>query len=276
MRNSRRKTYILVYTVLIIGLIIFLTPYLYMIIASTQDNQTILGKGLDFTIGTHLEENWQYITTKFSYVMAFANSIIIAIISTALAVAGSTMAGYALAKYRFRGNKLVFTLIVISRMIPGFTTLIPLFYIMSKVGLTNTRIGIILPSACATTSVFIMRQYWMQFPTELMEAARIDGANEFKIFMRVAVPVLKPSIVTNTLLIFMGSWNSYLFPLVMLSDPKKFTIPLVIKNMLTVSMEPVNHGALMLVLATSVIPIILLYIFVQAKVKANDVGSAIK
>lgn len=274
--SKRKRRQWLVYVFLIIGLFIFLMPYAYMIIASTQDNQTILGKGVNFIPGTHLKENFQYLSNKFNFGLAFLNSVYIAVVSTALAVAGSTMAGYALAKYKFKYNKLIFTMVVISRMVPAFTTLIPLFYIMSRMGLTNTRVGIIIPSAVATTSVFIMRQYCSQFPTELMEAARIDGAGELKIFLKIAVPVLRPSIVTNSLLLFMGSWNSYLFPLVMLSDSRKFTIPLVIKNMATQSMEPVNFGALMLLLATSVIPIILLYIWVQSKVKENDIGAAIK
>lgn len=276
MNKNRRKSQLFIYIVLIIGVAVFLLPYVYMIIASTQDNQTILGSTIDFMPGSSLKDNFQHVMSKFDYGLAFFNSIYIAIISTILAITGSTMAGYALAKYSFKGNKAIFTLVVVSRMIPAFTTLIPLFYIMSKMGLTNTRFGIIIPSAVATTSVFIMRQYCMQFPKELMEAGRIDGASEFQIFLKIAVPVLKPSIVTNTLLLFMGSWNSYLFPLVMLSDQKKFTIPLVIKNMSTASIEPINYGALMLVLATSVIPIILLYIWVQSKVKANEVGSAIK
>ena len=118
----------------------------------------------------------------------------------------------------------------------------------------------------------MMRQYPSQFPTALMEAARIDGANEWVIFTKIAVPILSPTIITSGLLIFMGSWNQYLFPLVMLSDKDKYTVPLIIKNM-TVSRtgEPINYGAIMLILATSVIPMVLIYVWAQSKFKENDI-----
>jgi ABC-type glycerol-3-phosphate transport system permease component len=121
-----------------------------------------------------------------------------------------------------------------------------------------------------------MRQYAMDFPTELMESARIDGASEFMIFRRIAVPVLQPAILTTGLLTFMGYWNAYLFPLIILSDPKKFTVPLVIQNMTQNTYKSLNYGALMSVLATSVVPIVILYILLQRKFRSNNVASAIK
>ena len=120
---------------------------------------------------------------RYNYPLIIWNSIVIAVISTVLATASSTMAGYALAKYRFMGNKLLFNTVMLSRMVP-FTTLIPLFYIMSRLGLSNTYAGVIIPSIASTTSVFMMRQYSSQFPTALMEAARIDGANEWVILRK--------------------------------------------------------------------------------------------
>ncbi|MFQ9511473.1 MAG: carbohydrate ABC transporter permease, partial [Lachnospiraceae bacterium] len=187
------------------------------------------------------------------------------------------MAGYALAKYKFKGNKLLFNVVMVSRMVPFFTTLIPLFFIMSRMGLTNTYSGIIIPSIASTTSVFMMRQYAGQFPTSLMEAARIDGAGEWLIFRKIAVPILTPTIVTTGLLVFMGSWNQYLYPLVMLTKRDMYTVPLVIKN-ITVSStgDPINYGGIMFVLATSVIPMVLIYIVGQAKFKATDLDAANK
>jgi len=144
-------------------------------------------------------------------------------------------------------------------------------------GLANTYAGIVIPSIASTTSVFMMRQYSHQFPTSLMEAARMDGASEWIIFSKIAVPVLRPTIITTGLLIFMGSWNQYLFPLVMLSETDKFTIPLVIRNLsISSTGEVINYGALMLVLATSVIPMVLIYAWAQAKFKENDIGAANK
>ncbi|WP_438761956.1 carbohydrate ABC transporter permease [Enterococcus sp. AZ194] len=277
MNKGSNKRKIFSYLLLVVGAFIFLLPYFYMMVASTQSNEQILSGGINFKIGSMLAKNWQAIMDRYNYPLIIFNSLFIAVISTFLATASSTMAGYALAKYKFKGNKFLFNSVMISRMVPFFTTLIPLFYIMSRMGLTNTYAGIIIPSIASTTSVFMMRQYCRQFPTSLMEAARIDGANEWMIFTKIALPILKPTIVTNGLLIFMGSWNQYLYPLVMLTDKDKFTVPLIIKNMTVSSTgEPINYGAIMLVLASSVIPMVLLYIWGQAKFKENDIGAANK
>ncbi|MGM0124778.1 lactose/L-arabinose transport system permease [Enterococcus sp. AZ194] len=277
MKNNRRTANkIFLYLIIILGAIVFLIPYVYMIFASTQNNEMIIGGGLNFKFGSSLVDNWNALMSRFDYGRVLFNSLFIACASTFLATASSTMAGYALAKFDFRGNKTIFRLIMLARMVPGFTTLIPLFYLLSRMGLTNSYAGLIIPAIAATSSVFIMRQYIYQFPNELLESARIDGASEWRIFISIVIPVLKPTIITNALLIFMGSWNSYLFPLVMISDPKKFTVSLVIKNMSVAGMEPINYGALMLVLTISVIPIILLYFFVQSKFKDVGVSSAIK
>lgn len=277
MNKAKRNSKIFRYMLLLIGAFIFLLPYFYMLVASTQSNAQILSGGINFNIGKMLGENWKAIMTRYNYPLVIFNSLVIAVISTFLATASSTMAGYAMAKYQFKGNKLLFNTVMISRMVPFFTTLIPLFYIMSRMGLTNTYAGIIIPAIASTTSVFMMRQYCRQFPVSLMEAARIDGASEWTIFLKVALPMLKPTIVTNALLIFMGSWNQYLYPLVMLTDKDKFTVPLIIKNMTVTSTgDPINYGAIMLVLATSVIPMVLLYIWGQAKFKENDIGAANK
>jgi ABC-type sugar transport system, permease component len=277
MNRKKKSNLIGSYLVLVIGAIIFLIPYIYMVVAATQSNEQILGGGINFKFGSMLLENWKAIMERYNYPLIIWNSLVIAVVSTLLATISSTMAGYALAKYKFRGSGLLFNTVMLSRMVPFFTTLIPLFYIMSKMGLTNTYAGIIIPSIASTTSVFMMRQYSRQFPTSLMEAARIDGANEWTIFTKIAVPILTPTIITNGLLIFMGSWNQYLYPLVMLTKNDKFTVPLIIKNMTISSTgEPINYGALMLVLATSVIPMVLIYIWGQAKFQSNDIGASNK
>lgn len=267
---------IIIYIVLVFGLVIFALPYVYMVIASTQSNDVILGEKINFTLGPHFIKNIREVQEKYDYIRVLFNSIIITFIGTAISTFVTTLAGYVMAKYRFKGNNLIFNLVMVSRMIPSFATLIPTFYILSKFGLTNTFTGVILPSLASTTSVFMMRQYAKQFPNELIEASRIDGAGEWTIFWKVAVPVLTPSIITTALLTFMGYWNSYLIPLVVLSDARKYTVPLVIQNMTQNMYDPLNYGALMALLATSVLPIVLLYMFLQTKFKSNGLDSAIK
>ncbi|WP_261806013.1 carbohydrate ABC transporter permease [Lapidilactobacillus luobeiensis] len=266
----------IIYLVLIVGLVVFALPYVYMIIAATQNNATILGEKINFTPGPYFMKNLKEIQEKYNYVKVLWNSAFITIVGTILSTFITTLAGYVMAKYRFKGSNLIFNLVMISRMVPGFAVLIPTFYILSKVGLTNTYAGVIIPGLASTTSVFMMRQYAQKFPTELMEAARIDGAGEWTIFLKIAMPVLTPSIITTALLTFMGYWNSYLMPLVILSDSSKFTIPLVIQNMTQNSYDPLNYGALMAILATSVVPVVLIYMWLQTKFKSNGIDSAIK
>lgn len=266
----------MIYFVLIIGLIIFALPYVYMIVSSTQTNDVILGTKLNFKFGTHFISNLMEVQRKYNYVRVLINSGIITVIGTLISTFITTLAGYVMAKYHFKGSNLIFNLVMISRMVPSFAMLIPTFYILSKMGLTNTFTGVIIPSLASTTSVFMMRQYAKQFPNELMEAARIDGTSEWLIFWKIAIPVLMPSIITTALLTFMGYWNSYLMPLVILSDSEKFTVPLVIQNMTQNNYDPLNYGALMALLATSVIPVVLIYMWLQTKFKSNGLDSAIK
>lgn len=277
MSKEKKVNRLFTYLLLVLGALIFLMPYFYMLVASTQSNTEIVGGGVNFRFGDHLIKNWQALMARYNYPLVLWNSLVIAVLSTVLATVSATMAGYALAKYKFRGSSWLFNIVMLSRMVPFFATLIPLFYLMSRMGLANTYAGIVIPSIASTTSVFMMRQYSHQFPTSLMEAARMDGASEWIIFSKIAVPVLRPTIITTGLLIFMGSWNQYLFPLVMLSETDKFTIPLVIRNLsISSTGEVINYGALMLVLATSVIPMVLIYAWAQAKFKENDIGAANK
>ncbi len=277
MSKEKKVNRLFTYLLLVLGALIFLMPYFYMLVASTQSNTEIVGGGVDFRFGDQLIKNWQALMARYNYPLVLWNSLVIAVLSTVLATVSATMAGYALAKYKFRGSSWLFNIVMLSRMVPFFATLIPLFYLMSRMGLANTYAGIVIPSIASTTSVFMMRQYSHQFPTSLMEAARMDGASEWIIFSKIAVPVLRPTIITTGLLIFMGSWNQYLFPLVMLSETDKFTIPLVIRNLsISSTGEVINYGALMLVLATSVIPMVLIYAWAQAKFKENDIGAANK
>lgn len=277
MSKEKKVNRLFTYLLLVLGALIFLMPYFYMLVASTQSNTEIVGGGVNFRFGDQLIKNWQALMARYNYPLVLWNSLVIAVLSTVLATVSATMAGYALAKYKFRGSSWLFNIVMLSRMVPFFATLIPLFYLMSRMGLANTYPGIVIPSIASTTSVFMMRQYSHQFPTSLMEAARMDGASEWIIFSKIAVPVLRPTIITTGLLIFMGSWNQYLFPLVMLSETDKFTIPLVIRNLsISSTGEVINYGALMLVLATSVIPMVLIYAWAQAKFKENDIGAANK
>lgn len=274
--KRKRIAQVFVYLALLIGAVVFILPYVYMLITSTQTNAEIFAPKLNFKPGSHFIDNITYVQETYNYTRILINSIFITVTGTLLSTFMTTLAGYVMAKFKFKGQKLIFNLIVVARMVPSFTLLIPTFYILSKLGLTNTHTGVIVSSLASTTSVFMMRQYAQKFPTELLESGRIDGANEWTIFFRIAVPVLVPSIVTVGLMNFMGYWNSYLYPLVILKDSTKFTVPLVVQNMTQNNYDVLNYGSLMAILSTSVIPVIAVYVLLQRKFKANNLDSAIK
>ena len=265
-----------IYIILIIGLFTFSIPYIYMIVSSTQNNAVILGKELNFSFGPYFLDNLGEVQSKYNYLRVLMNTATITVIGTVISTFVTTLAGFVMAKYKFKGSKLLFNLVMISRMVPTFALIIPIYFIMSKMGLTNTFAGVIIPSLASMNSVFIMRQYAMQIPNEMLEAPRIDGASEWTIFTKIVIPSLIPSIVTVGMLTFMTYWNVYLIPLVMLKDNAKFTIPLIIQSMTQNMYDPLNYGALMALLATSVIPIVLVYMYVQSKYKSTGMDSAIK
>ncbi|WP_125767599.1 carbohydrate ABC transporter permease [Lapidilactobacillus wuchangensis] len=273
---KQNKKHVGIYICLIIGGILFLIPYIYMLIASTQNNTIILSKTIDFRISKYFGKNMKYLLDNYQYFRVIWNSIVVTVIGTIVSTFVTTLAGYTLAKYKFVGNKFIFSMIMLSRMIPGFAVLIPTFLIFSKVGLTNSYAGIILPLIASANAVFIMKQYADSFPYELIEAARIDGAKEGLIFFRIVVPLLKPNIIASGMLIFMGYWNSYIYPLVMISDSNKFVVPLVVRNITQASQDDLNYGAMMAALATSVLPILLLYVWVQSKFKSTEMSAGIK
>ncbi len=271
--NLSRKIFL--YTVLIFGLFIFVMPFVYMTIAATQDNATITAIPPSLKLGGHLEDNINTLQHRYNFVSAFKNTLIITITGTIIVTCVCTFAGYAFAKFSFKGRDKLFKLFLFTTMVPGFATIVPLFLVFANIGLINTYIGLILPSCAAVTSIFLMRQYMKSIPDELIESARMDGASEFKIFLRVSVPIVIPGILTVALLIFIGFWNSYLWPLLATSTDDMQTMSLLIRNM-GMSIDEMDYGMRYVALFISIVPILVFYIIMQTKVKANNVGSAIK
>ena len=162
--------------------------------------------------------------------LAYFNSIKIAVINLTGSVITSTLAGYAFAKIKFRGSNVLFLLYLATMMIPSQVTLIPKFVLFNKMGLTGTHLTLILPGLITITGTFLMRQYFMQIPDELRESARVDGANEYVIWARIMVPIAKPSMASLAMVVFLWNWNSYLEPLVFLSDWRLYTITIALTN----------------------------------------------
>ncbi|XGV95594.1 MAG: carbohydrate ABC transporter permease [Leptolyngbya sp. BL-A-14] len=217
----------LLYVILIAYTLITLLPFAWALSASFKSLAEISAGGLSLLPKQFTLANYQTIFVQEPlFGRWLMNSAIAAISVTLLNLLFNSMAGYALARIRFPGNQFWFFLILAVLMVPGQITLLPKFLILKSLGWLNTYQGLIVPSAVNATFIFMMRQFFINFPKELEEAAALDGLGRFGTFFQIVLPLAKPALAAQTIFVFMGSWNEFLMPLVILSDPEMFTLPL--------------------------------------------------
>jgi multiple sugar transport system permease protein len=172
------------------------------------------------------------------------------------------MLGYALAKLRFRGKNMLFGLVLATIMIPASVTLVPLFVLMSKMGLVNNLAAVILPEAAGGLGVFLMRQFMLGIPDELLDAGRVDGAGEFFLFWRVVVPLCGPALATLTIIQFLASWNDFLLPLIMLNNDQSYNLPIALATF-AVGPHVSDNGLLLAGAVVVVMPILIIFFLLQ-------------
>ena len=215
-------------TFLVVCAIYFLLPYFWLIVSATKTGRDLVTTfGLWFAPHFNLFANLQFLFTydHSIFVRWLLNTLIYAGIGSVVGTVLASMAGYALAKYSFAGRNIVFTLVLGSVLVPSMALALPLFLMMSKVALTNTYWAVLLPSLVSPFGVYLSRIYAAaSVPDELLEAARLDGAGEFRIFATIATPLMMPAQVTVLLFQFVAIWNNYFLPLIMLSNEKLFPI----------------------------------------------------
>jgi multiple sugar transport system permease protein len=189
------------------------------------------------------------------------NSLFLATLATLLALLFTVPAGYAFAKLRFKGRERLFQLLVGALVIPGQIGTLPLFLFLERLGLVNTYAGALVPWLAPIFGVFLVRQYALSIPDEMLEAARIDGASESQIFWRVVLPGLQPILVTFALFVFLGSWNDFLWPLIILTDQSRYTLPVALA---AISRESVQDAEMMMAGSViTVLPVLALFLVLQ-------------
>jgi len=189
------------------------------------------------------------------------NSALLSVSVTAISLAINSMAGFAFAKYRFRGRDQLFKMLVASMIIPSQVTMLPLFLMLNKMGLINTYMGVIIPGMAGIFGIFLIRQFAMSIPDSLIEAARMDGASDFRIYWSLILPLCKPILITLAIFTFMGTWNDFLWPLIVMTDDSMYTLPVAIANL---SLEHVQDTELMMAGAVmTVAPVLILFAAVQ-------------
>jgi multiple sugar transport system permease protein len=220
-----------------------------------------------YSSGTHLWPheltlvNFTDLFARFPLGQWFTNSVLVAAITTALSVTVNLLAGYALAKVRFAGRSALFLLVLSTMMIPTQAIMIPQFRIVSDLGLYGTFWAVILPSASTALGIFLARQFMLSVPDELLEAARIDGAGNLRIFLRIVLPLSRPLIAVMVLLAFLGQWNDFLWPLITLKDPDLYTLPVALRFLQ--GQFDQNYGGLMAMALMASLPLVLLFLTLQ-------------
>lgn len=204
------------------------------------------------------------------------NSLFLAVVGTLITVVISAMCGYALAVYRknIKYTNLIFAIFLLGTLIPGETLIISQFTVISFLGLYNNIWGVILPVVTTTTGIFMYRQYFMSVPLSFTEAARMDGASELYIFAKIMLPLAKSTTITLTLFSFMWRWNDYILPLLVLSDQKKYTIQIAIKNF--IGSNGVDWNSILAASVISIIPIAILFMILQKYIVGSETSSGDK
>jgi arabinosaccharide transport system permease protein len=266
----------ILFFVFISGVILF--PIYCLIIASFKPQTEMYRYGL--SLGIQLEmlttDNYAFLFSKLGriYLIWYKNSLIVTSIQTVSALLLTSMVGYGLALYHFKGRNLIFILVLFSFMVPIEILMLPLYRIMIFLHLINTYSGIILPYAVMPFSVFFFRQYASTLPKDFMDAARIDGANEYSIYLRIMMPLMKPAYGAMAILLALQSWNDFAWPLVVMRDSDMFTLPVGLMSL--VSPYSSNYNMLTSGAVLAVIPVIILFFSNQKYFISGATAGAIK
>lgn len=264
---------------LLAGACVFLFPFYYMVIGSLQsepstDPSAVLPDPSGITLG-----NYAAINERVGLLKALSNSGIFTGGVILCTVVFGLMAGYALAQMHFRGRGAVFGTVLLVQLVPFQLLMIPLYVmIVRSYGLADTYLGIILPFTINSTAVFIFRQFFLQLPRELFESARIDGASELAIMLRIAVPLCKPALLTTVLLTFIGPWNEFLWPFLVTKDPDMQPLAVALANYISnVAGRAANpYGAILAGACVLAGPAVALFLAFQRRFVSNDLGSGVK
>ena len=250
------------YVVLGLGFIAMIFPFIWMILGSFKTNAEIRANPLGLLPEAATLDNYTQLFGRLDFATYFTNSVVVAVSVTVGNIIFSSMVGYALAKLQFRGKKILFVLVLGTLMVPGVVTFVPLFVLTSNLGLVNSYPGLILPFLITPLGVFLMRQFISGLPDDIIEAARIDGASEWRIFARVIMPLCGPAVATLTILTFLGSWNNFLWPLVVATSEEKYTLPVALA-LYSVGQNAAQYGLMMAGAVVVVIPVLLVFIVLQ-------------
>ncbi|MFA4838399.1 MAG: carbohydrate ABC transporter permease [Candidatus Neomarinimicrobiota bacterium] len=261
MNYSARIRKIFFYGIMIVGVLLTILPFIWMISTSLMPTgmanhypPVLFPKETTF-------QHYRTLFTQLNVLRYFLNSLIIATSVTVISLVFNSMAGFAFAKFRFPGKQKLFKLLLSAMVIPAQVTMLPLFLMLNRMGLVNTYWGIIIPGLASIYGIFLIRQYIMSIPDSLIEAARIDGATDFYIYWHIILPLAKPILVTLALFTFMGAWNDFLWPLIILTRDSMYTLPVALANLMG---EHVQDTEMMMAGSViTILPVLIVFLTLQ-------------
>ncbi len=276
-RFKKTTIYVIIYIILAILVAVSVVPMYMVIINATRDSNSINVSGLTLLPGSSFRNNLDILLDKVNIFRGFANSLIISASFTFLSGYFSALTAYGFYLYKFKGNKSLFLIIIIFMMIPTQLTFIGFVKLMMQYGFYDTYVPLIVPAIASIGTVFFIRQYASSsINMEVIESARIDGANEIYIFHKIGIPLMMPAIATMSIFAFIASWNNYLGALLMLSSEKKLTLPVQLARLRAMQIWWANQGAIYLGFAFSVVPIIIIFIIASRYLIENIAAGAVK
>lgn len=271
---TRRATTIAVYAALVLLALATLLPFVWMVSASFMPTGEATAVPPRLFPSRPTTAHYVALFTRLDVGRAAANSALLATAITLVSVLLNSMGGYAFAKFQFRGRDRLFRILLAALIIPAQVSMLPLFLMLKQMGLVNTYWGVIVPGLSSIFGMFLVRQYAQSIPDSLLDAARVDGASELRIYWTLVLPACKPVLVTLALFTFMGAWNDFLWPLVVLTDDTMYTLPVALANLLG---EHVQDTELMMAGAVlTVTPVVVLFVALQRYYIAGILSGSVK
>lgn len=262
------------YVVSILLAVVSLIPFLWMISTSLKSRGALMSIPIEWIPEDPTLSAYGEVFSRFPFLQTIGNSLFISITFTFITLVSASMAAFAFAKIRFRGGNVILKIYLAMMMIPTQVTMIPLFVIMNRLGLIDSYASVILPSIFKPFAVFMLVQQMQSIPNDYLDAARVDGAGIFHVYGRIALPMCAPTLATLAVTTFMESWNDYLWPLLMLTDRNKMTLPIALSTLN--GQYNTEYNVLMAGSLISMIPIIIIYLCAQKQFKNGLMAGGIK
>ncbi|WP_422770416.1 carbohydrate ABC transporter permease [Plantactinospora sp. WMMC1484] len=261
-RRRDRVAAVVLHLVLVAGLLVMVGPFLWMLVSSFKSESEIRLLPPTWWPERLTLENYRELFGRLDFPTYFFNSALVAVLVTIGNVVLCSAVGYALTKLRFPGRRALFGLVLGAVMVPSMVTFVPLFVLIANLGLSNTYAALVLPFLAWALGAFLMRQFMLSIPDELIESARVDGAGELRIFVRIVLPLCRPALAALAILGFLASWNNFIWPLVVATTEDKYTLPVALA-LYSVGQNQTNFGLLLAGSVVVVLPVLIVFVVLQ-------------